>query len=513
MPLDDPNFTAVLGNRKLAYLPRFERIIERSGDDPARIPKVLSWNWAALLGTGFWLLYHRMYLQGLVLVGASLVVSAVFETGVLFCLFTGGAALGLYGDSQLLMHVRKQAAERAKLTSEEDLARFDAKHANSSPLLGWGMVPVVILAAGLTNRELRAELFGGGASVCDDKRIHAAIVRDLLSSEDMMKLMHYIPALGLVFSGEGAPVEISLNGPGMVMSAEEGARGNYTYCVGEMVDQVQPGFTHTSPDLNVGLARHIRALYAVKWRVLRDSKGELRWEVTSGDITKVGMAPGWKQYAPDPEKLRAEAAAKKAEAEARQRGEEQRIAAERQRAEQERAQREAEALRARQIEQQREADARRRAQEQEQLRREAEATRRREDEQQRQTDGRSKKSAVAQAFGRMVEPTLVLERPWNCALNHPFLTELNFIPLPDRSVRVEACGKQPHERQTACMEFRANLDSSGAFYAFSASATPGTRMEGIFTVREGASNYRMGYVERGVPGNTLDTRTMCRPAR
>lgn len=353
------------------------------------------------------------------------------------------------------------------------------------------MVPVVLLTAGLTNRELRAELFGGGASLCDDKRVHAAIVRELLSSEDMMKLMHYIPALGLVFSGEGAPVEISLNGPGMVMSAEEGTRGNYTYCVGEMVDQVQPGFTHASPELNVGLARHIRALYTVKWRVLRDTKGDLRWEVTSGDITKIGMAPGWKQYAPDPEKLRAEAATKKAEADARQREEEQRA----------------------EVERQRQAEEQRRAQEQERLKREAEAQRRREDEQQRQTETRAKRAAASEAFGRMVEPTLVLDKPWTCALNHSFLTGINFIPLPDKSIRVETCGKHPHERQAACMEFRAQLDSSGAFYAFTASATARTRMEGIFTVRDGASNFRMGYIEQGVPGNTLDTRTVCRAVR
>lgn len=136
MTLDDPNFVAVLGTRKQAYLQRFEHIIERSGNDPARIPKIMSWNWAAFLGNGFWLLYNRMYLRGFLLLAFSLILSAVFGFGLLFCMFSAGAALGLYGDAQLLMHLRKQAAERAKLANEADQTRFDTKHANTSPLLG-----------------------------------------------------------------------------------------------------------------------------------------------------------------------------------------------------------------------------------------------------------------------------------------------------------------------------------------------------------------------------------------
>ena len=143
--IDDPNFHAILGDRKERYLPRFARLLEKAKGDPVIAAKTRGWNWMGFVGTSFWLLYHRMYLQGFGLLAIGLTLPLLFGSSA----GTGGIVMailtGLYGDGQLFQHVHSKALARANLaTDAERLHLFDRTYANSSPLLAWGTASMVI---------------------------------------------------------------------------------------------------------------------------------------------------------------------------------------------------------------------------------------------------------------------------------------------------------------------------------------------------------------------------------
>ncbi len=104
MTLDNPHLLAILGQRKETYIPRFERLLAKAQGVPTEATKTWSWNWAAFVFGGFWLLYHRLYWQGLGFLTLSMFLPEVFGPQGYAVIFAGNVVLGLYGDAQLFRH-------------------------------------------------------------------------------------------------------------------------------------------------------------------------------------------------------------------------------------------------------------------------------------------------------------------------------------------------------------------------------------------------------------------------
>jgi|GEM_PF-3732173 len=190
MTLDDPQFLALLGDRKETYLPRFQRLLEKAKDDPALAKKTWGWNWMAFLFGGFWLLHHRLYGRGAAFLVASMFLPEVLGQPGYAAIFAGNIVLGLLGDALLFGHLRKQAVLRAQTANEVEQVRFDRWHAGRFVALPWIAFALFLVIAVLLDPGARRELAGifGPTRSCSASEtqdlLHSIALREFFEGRD-----------------------------------------------------------------------------------------------------------------------------------------------------------------------------------------------------------------------------------------------------------------------------------------------------------------------------------------
>ena len=101
--LPEEDLYTLVGKNEEYYIPKFQQL-KATGSKA-------SWNWAAFLFTGYWLIYRKMYGYGAaVLVGAFLL--SMIQSGVVTLLLWGVyIAAGIFGNSIYLHHLEGKLAQ------------------------------------------------------------------------------------------------------------------------------------------------------------------------------------------------------------------------------------------------------------------------------------------------------------------------------------------------------------------------------------------------------------------
>jgi len=91
-----------ISKNQMFYLGKFEQI-KMTGDKK-------TWNWSAFLAGAYWMLYRKMYVQGLLYFLASLLLSFIPVIGWILdiCIWVG---VGTFANSLYLDHVNKKFQE------------------------------------------------------------------------------------------------------------------------------------------------------------------------------------------------------------------------------------------------------------------------------------------------------------------------------------------------------------------------------------------------------------------
>lgn len=158
MTIESLNLEPVLGTRAAKYIPRFRGLLEKAGGDLAKAEKQKGWNWAAFLGNGYWLIYHRDYLRGFGLLAIIIILPLLIGTTGAGLILLASISCGLMGDAMLLRYVRQLAERRERIATDEGRAAFDRRYAGGSWPMAIGAFVAMGIAVIVLDPEARSDL-------------------------------------------------------------------------------------------------------------------------------------------------------------------------------------------------------------------------------------------------------------------------------------------------------------------------------------------------------------------
>lgn len=107
-PNVDSDVQQFIGTKGEYYIPKFQELKLQN--------KKTSWNWAAFLFTGYWMIYRKMYGYGAGLLGVVFLLTLIGSNTLSLLLLVGYIIIGIYGNNIYMNFLEKKANQANEMT-------------------------------------------------------------------------------------------------------------------------------------------------------------------------------------------------------------------------------------------------------------------------------------------------------------------------------------------------------------------------------------------------------------